>query len=57
MMNISDEQRLTRLIEKFGENSRVVSRFRDQMAAHKRGQSSQEMYITGMMKKDPGRDK
>jgi hypothetical protein len=57
MMNISDEQRLTRMIEKYGEGSRIVSMFRDQIASQKRGQSAQDMYVTGMMKREPERAK
>jgi hypothetical protein len=57
MMNISDEQRLTRMIEKYGESSRIVSMFRDQIASQKRGQSAQDMYVTGMMKREPERAK
>ena len=56
-MNISDERRLKRMIEKYGESSRIVSMFRDQIAAQERGQSAQDMYITGMMKRKPENEK
>jgi hypothetical protein len=52
-MNILDEQRLTRLIEEYGEGNAYVQMVRDQIAAKNRGQSTQQMYITGMMKREP----
>ena len=54
-MNISDERRLTRAIEKYGENAKYVQMIRDQIASNARGQSAQQMYLTGMVKKDPER--
>lgn len=52
---ISDYQqkRLAELIKQFGENSRMVGHFRNQIAASQSGQSAQQMYITGMMKRAP----
>ena len=51
-MNISDEQRLARLVKNYGENSRIVSMFRDQIAAQAGGQTAQNLYITGMVKRN-----
>ena len=56
-MNISDERRLTRLIEKYGEDDPYVQMFRSQMATKATGKGAQELYITGMVKKAPKRDK
>jgi predicted HAD superfamily phosphohydrolase YqeG len=53
-MNIYDEQRLTRAIQKYGEGAKYVQMIRDQIASDARGQSAREMYITGMVKKAPG---
>lgn len=51
-MNTSNEQRLARLVKNYGESSRIVSMFRDQIAAQERGNSAQDLYITGMMKRN-----
>jgi hypothetical protein len=56
-MNISDERRLTRAIEKYGENAKYVQMIRDQIASNARGQGAQQMYLTGMMKRDPEQGK
>lgn len=53
-MTTSDEQRLARMIENYGEDSRIVQMFRDQMASKQRGQDARDMYITGMMTRQPG---
>jgi len=52
-MKMSDHQRktLARLIEKFGERDSMVGHYRNQIAASQTGQSAQQMYITGMMKR------
>ena len=52
-MNIYDEQRLTRAIQKYGEGAKYVQMIRDQIASEARGQSAREMYITGMVKRRP----
>lgn len=56
-MNISDERRLTRAIEKYGEGDPYVQMIRDQIASNARGQGAQEMYVTGMVKREPERAK
>ena len=52
---MSDHQRkrLASKIEKFGEGSSMVGHYRNQIAASQSGQSAQQMYITGMMKRKP----
>jgi hypothetical protein len=57
MMNISDERRLTRAIEKYGEDDPYVKMIRDQIASSSRNQSARDMYVTGMMKREPERAK
>jgi hypothetical protein len=52
-MSISNEQRLARMVEKYGEGSRIVQMFRDQMSSKQSGQDARDMYITGMMKRQP----
>jgi hypothetical protein len=56
-MNISDERRLKRMIEKYGDNDPYVQMVRNQIAAQERGQSAQDMYITGMIRLEPEKDK
>lgn len=53
-MNTLDKQRLDRMIEKYGETSRIVQMFRNQIASKQSGQDARDMYITGMMKRQPG---
>jgi hypothetical protein len=56
-MNISDEERrLARAIAKYGESDPYVQMIRDQIASNARGQSTQEMYIIGMAKREPAHD-
>jgi hypothetical protein len=51
---MSDHQRkmLAMVIEKFGEGSSMVGHYRNQIAASQKGQSAQQMYVTGMMKRE-----
>lgn len=51
------ERQLKRMIEKHGENDRFVQMIRDQIAARDRGQSTQDTYIIGMMKREPENEK
>jgi hypothetical protein len=51
-MNISNDRRLKRAIEKYGENDPYVQMIRDQGAADARGNSAQDLYITGMVKRN-----
>jgi hypothetical protein len=55
-MNISDERRLTRLIEKYGEDDPYVQMFKSQMKTKETWKGAQETYITGMMKKAPEKE-
>ena len=48
------EQRLQGLIEEGRGNGLAARSIRDQIAARARGQSAQEMYIIGMVNRDPG---
>lgn len=57
MMNISNERRLTRAIEKYGEDDPYIKMIRDQIASNTRNQSAQQMYVTGMMKREPEQPK
>jgi hypothetical protein len=52
---MSDHQRkrLARMIGKFGEGSSMVGHYRNQIAASQKGQSAQQMYVTGMIKRKP----
>tara|TARA_R110000824_G_scaffold3401_4_gene16217 strand:+ start:273 stop:440 length:168 start_codon:yes stop_codon:yes gene_type:complete len=52
---MSDHQRkvLAMMIGKFGEGSRMVGHYRNQIAASQKGQSAQQMYVTGMIKRKP----
>ena len=56
-MNISDERRLTRLINKYGEDDEYVKMFRSQMNTKEIGKSAQDLYITGMVQKFPEKAK
>ncbi|MDA0337240.1 MAG: hypothetical protein O2782_18920 [bacterium] len=47
------EARLARMIKNLGADASLVGHYRNQIAAAKTGQSAQEMYITGMIKKAP----
>ena len=51
-MNISNERRLKRAIEKYGENDPYVQMIRNQSAGEARGDSAQDLYITGMVKRN-----
>jgi hypothetical protein len=51
------ERLLQRLINDGEGKSPMARSLRDQIAAQERGQSAQEMYITGMMKREPERAK
>jgi hypothetical protein len=52
-MKMSDHQRkrLAKMIEKYGERDSLVRHYRNQIAASQTGQSAQQMYVTGMMKR------
>jgi hypothetical protein len=51
------ERQLQRLIDD-GEGKGPMAGFlRDQIAAQERGQGAQDMYITGMVKREPGKNK
>ena len=56
-MNISDERRLTRLINKYGEDDEYVKMFRSQKNTKEIGKSAQDLYITGMVQKFPEKAK
>lgn len=47
------ERQLQRLMANGEGKSPMANSLRDQIAAQERGQSTQEMYITGMMKREP----
>jgi hypothetical protein len=49
------ERQLQRLINKGEGNGAMAGFLRDQIAAQGRGQSAQDVYITGMMKREPER--
>ena len=48
------ERQLKRLTDKGDGKSPMAGFIRDQIAARARGQSAQEMYIIGMVNRDPG---
>ena len=51
------ERALQRLMAKGEGKSLMANSLRDQIAAQKRGESAQDMYVTGMMKRDPEQGK
>jgi uncharacterized coiled-coil protein SlyX len=57
-MTQSLERRLTRLEEKHGKDNPNLQWLRDQIAAQKSGESAQQQYVVGMMKRsaDPAKE-
>lgn len=51
------ERQLQRLMANGEGKSPMANSLRDQIAAQERGESAQDMYVTGMMKRDPEQGK
>lgn len=51
------ERQLQRLMANGEGKSPMAGFLRDQIAAQERGESAQDMYVIGMMKREPERDK
>ena len=47
------QEQLDRLIQRKGEGSQLVQMLRNQIQAEKLGKTSQELYLTGSVKKQP----
>jgi len=52
-MTISLQERLERMEAHHSPNSKYAQMLRDQIHAHKTGKSTQELYITGSVKRQP----
>jgi hypothetical protein len=57
-MTQSLERQLSRAEEKYGKNAPELQWLRDQIAAQKSGESAQQQYVVGMMKRsaDPAKE-
>lgn len=51
-MTQSLERRLNKLEQKYGKDSAELQWLRDQIAAQKSGESTQQKYVVGMMKRE-----
>ena len=51
-MTQSLERRLNKLEQKYGKDSIELQWLRDQIAAQKSGESTQQKYVVGMMKRE-----
>ncbi len=51
-MTQSLERRLNKLEQKYGKDSTELQWLRDQIAAQKSGESTQQKYVVGMMKRE-----